>query len=255
MDDRPSAAVILAAGLGKRMKSTLPKVLHPICGEPMIDHVLRAVREAGVEKIYVVTGHMGEQVQAHIGARAVCVDQPERLGTGHAVMQTAPHLAGFAGYIIVTCGDTPLIRAGTFRRLAARVRERALAGAVLTAVLENPAGYGRIVRDSADGVRKIVEEKDATEAERQIREVNTGTYCFDARPLFEALKRVGNRNAQGEYYLTDVVEIMLEGGRRFEAITAEDWTEMIGINSREELAEAEGRMRNRIRSESTAGAG
>jgi bifunctional UDP-N-acetylglucosamine pyrophosphorylase/glucosamine-1-phosphate N-acetyltransferase len=174
MNPRPTAAIILAAGLGKRMRSDLPKVLHPICGAPMLDHVLGAVEAAGVGRIYAITGHKGELVRAHVGSRAICIDQPERLGTGHAVMQAEAALADFEGNVIVTCGDTPLLKTETFLSLLDRARQSGAAGIVLTTLLDDPKGYGRVVREGGRGVRKIVEEKDCTAAERQLREVNTG---------------------------------------------------------------------------------
>lgn len=246
MTTRPTAAVILAAGLGKRMRSNYPKVLHPVLGEPMIDHVLRAVEAAGLSPLYMITGHMGAIVQSYVGARALCIDQPERLGTGHAVMQAEPQLANFEGDVVVTCGDTPLILADTFQRLVAHRAEHPGAGIVLTAELDTPKGYGRIVRGNDGSVERIVEEKDASPAERAITEVNTGTYCFDAKLLFQALKRVTNKNSQGEYYLTDVVAILIGDGHRFDAVKASDPAEMIGVNSREQLAECSEVLRRRV---------
>lgn len=246
MATRPTAALILAAGLGKRMRSSFPKVLHPVLGEPMLDHVLRAVQTAGVKPIYMITGHQGMLVEAYVGARATCIEQRERLGTGHAVMQAEKQLADFDGDVIVTCGDTPLISAETFQRLLDRRAEHPSAGIVLTAVLDNPKGYGRIVRGADGSVLRIVEEKDASEAERAINEVNTGAYCFDAKLLFGALKRVTNNNAQGEYYLTDVLGILIGDGHTFDAVVAGDPAEMLGVNSREQLAECSEILRRRV---------
>ena len=240
------AAIVLAAGLGKRMKSELPKVLHPVCGAAMVSHVLSELEGAGVTRIVAVTGHKGELVRAEVGARAACVDQPQQLGTGHAVMMAEPALTDFAGAAIVTCGDTPLIRAETYAGLIAAQRASGSAGIVLTAVLPDATGYGRIIRGAGGGVEKIVEQKDANEAERAVREINTGTYLFDAQKLFKALKRVGTSNAQGEYYLTDVMEILLRDGERVEAVIAENAAEMMGVNSRAHLAEAAAVMNARL---------
>ncbi len=240
MNIRPIAAVILAAGLGKRMRSELPKVLHPVCGKAMIDHALDAVEAAGVQKVLVVTGHKGEEVQAHIGQRALCVDQPERLGTGHAVMQAEAALAEFDGDVIITYGDMPLIKADTYRRLIAHMQSGGSPCVMLTTILENARGYGRIVRDAQGNFLRIVEEKDCNETELALREVNIGLYIFDSRKLFAALKRVTNNNAQGEYYLTDVPEILLKDGGTIDILVAEDPTEMLGVNSREQLAEVSG---------------
>ena len=247
MTQNAVASVILAAGKGTRMKSELPKVLHPVCGRPMLDHVLGEVQGAsGGGKVYVVVGHKGELVAGHVGERAVCVTQAQQLGTGHAVMMAEPHLEGFDGDVLVTCGDTPLIMAETYRRMLERRHEKGYAGIVLTALLDNPTGYGRIVRGTDGTVCKIVEQRDCTPEEAAVREINAGTYCFSGRLLFDALKRVGNKNSQGEYYLTDVIEILIGDGHEIEGVQCHDWTEMLGVNSRKQLAEAGGYMRTRI---------
>ncbi|MBI1784338.1 NTP transferase domain-containing protein, partial [Candidatus Sumerlaeota bacterium] len=209
MTQQPVAAVVLAAGKGKRMRSRTSKVLHSVGGRPMIDHVLGSLAEAGVGKIIVVTGYDEGQVKGHLGERAECVTQAQQLGTGHAVMQAEPALKNFHGMVMITCGDTPLWRADTLRHALNRAQEPDISGVVLTMRLDHPAGYGRIVRGPRGEVTKIVEQKDATEDEALICEVNSGTYCFHSRPLFDALKLVTNANAQGEYYLTDVIEIMI----------------------------------------------
>lgn len=246
MTAQPTVAVILAAGLGKRMRSELPKVLHEVNGEAMIDHVLRAVGEAGVERVYVVVGHKGELVRARVGNRAVCVDQPERLGTGHAVLMAEPHLEGFAGNLLVTYGDMPLVSGATYRRMVERQAASQAAGVMLSAVFEDATGYGRIVRDERGEFLRVVEHRDATETERAINEVNTGVYCFDARLLFPALHKVGNANDQGEYYLTDVPEILIGSGQAFEVVVAEDPLETLGVNSRAQLAEVGKHLNQRL---------
>ncbi len=243
---RPVYAVVLAAGLGKRMRSQKPKVLHELCGRAMVDHVLSALEAAGVSKIFVVVGHQGEEVREHIKGRAVCIDQTERLGTGHAVLQAAPMLASEHGDVIVTCGDAPLLTPETYRLLIDHRRTHHSAGIVLTAAVPDPKGYGRVVRRDKESVQKIVEEKDASDIQRKINEVNTGTYCFDIPKLFTALRLVTNNNQQGEYYLTDVIEILIHSGHEFEAVMMADWTEMLGINSREQLAEASATLQKRV---------
>jgi bifunctional UDP-N-acetylglucosamine pyrophosphorylase/glucosamine-1-phosphate N-acetyltransferase len=243
---RDLVAVILAAGKGTRMNSQLPKVLHPICGTPMIDHVLEALRPLDVAQVYVVTGHLHEMVEEHLAHRAICVYQRERLGTAHAVKMVASHLRNFDGDVLVTCGDTPLIKTETLNALIARRRSHHTAGTVLTTVLADPRGYGRIVRNRDGTVRKIVEDKDTNTYEEKIDEINTGFYCFDAKSLFWALKRVRNDNAQKEFYLTDTVEILGAADQEVEACIAPDFTEVVGINNRRDMAVAERFLRERI---------
>lgn len=243
---RKLVAIILAAGVGTRMNSQTPKVLHRICGTPMIDHVLASLRSVDVAQTYVVTGHLSEKVEAHVGHRAQCILQKERRGTAHAVMQVVRYIKDFDGDILVMVGDAPLIAPETIKSLVDRRRSHHTACAVLTTNLENPKGYGRIVRNRDGTVRKIVEEKDTNTYEEKIREINTGTYCFDAKSLLRALKDVGNDNAQKEYYLTDAVEILNGYGLEVEAQLAEDPTEVVGVNSRRDLAQAERYLRQRI---------
>ena len=241
--------IVLAAGLGKRMKSKLHKVLHPVCGKPMVSHVLGALEGAGVRRIVVVVGHGAEEVRAALGGRAEFAMQERQLGTGHAVRAAEALLAGEEGLAVVACGDSPLLRAETLSGMIALHRERGAAATVLTAVVDDPGGLGRIVRGADGAVERIVEAKDASEEERNIREINAGTYVFDLRLLFEALARVKNENRQGEYYLTDVVSILREEGRPVLGYRAADPAEAFGVNDRAELAEAERLMRRRINRE------
>jgi bifunctional UDP-N-acetylglucosamine pyrophosphorylase/glucosamine-1-phosphate N-acetyltransferase len=243
---RPVVAIILAAGRGTRMKSQLPKVLHKVCGRTMISHVIDAVVASGVSDTIVVTGHGGELVEAEVEGRARTVVQREQLGTAHAVRMAAPLLAGLEGDVLVCCGDTPLLRAGALAAIVERRREHHSGAIVLTTELDNPKGYGRIVRARDGGIAKIVEQKDANAYEDQIREINTGVYCFDARLMLDALERVGNQNSQGEYYLPDVVQILAADGHEVEALLTEDRSAVIGVNSRADLAVAEGHMRRRV---------
>ncbi|RKP45450.1 bifunctional UDP-N-acetylglucosamine diphosphorylase/glucosamine-1-phosphate N-acetyltransferase GlmU [Cohnella endophytica] len=239
-------AIVLAAGQGKRMKSKLYKVLHPVCGKPMVGHVLDAVRGAACERTVVVVGHGAEAVKATLGAAAEYVLQAEQLGTGHAVMQAKPLLADEEGVTIVICGDTPLVRKETIEAMVALHASQGAAATILTAELDEPAGYGRIVRGADNGVLRIVEHKDCDPEEIAIKEINTGTYCFDNRKLFNALEQVTNGNAQGEYYLTDVIGILRSEGNAIVACLVEDPAESIGVNDRVALGEAERLMRLRI---------
>ncbi|MGZ9587088.1 bifunctional UDP-N-acetylglucosamine diphosphorylase/glucosamine-1-phosphate N-acetyltransferase GlmU [Paenibacillus marinisediminis] len=239
-------AIVLAAGQGKRMKSKLYKVLHPVCGEPMVGHVLHAVEQVNIERTVVVVGHGAEAVQGYLGSRAEFVLQAEQLGTGHAVMQTKALLDGEQGTTIVICGDTPLVTSETLAQLM-EMHEKAHASAtILTAELDQPQGYGRIIRADNGSVLKIVEQKDASAAEQQVREINTGTYCFDNAKLFAALNQVTNDNAQHEYYLTDVIGILQAQGELVQAYCTPDEAESIGVNDRLALSEAEKLMRMRI---------
>lgn len=243
-----AVAVILAAGKGTRMRSKRAKVLHPICGRPMLHTVVETVRRAGAERIIVVVGHQAEEVKAACaGLDVEFVLQPQQLGTGHAVAQAEPLLAHYRGPLLVTCGDAPLFRPQTMADLIECHRKSGAAATVLSALLEDPTGYGRIVRDAATGrLLRVVEEKDATEAEAAIREINSGTYCFDAPSLFAALREVQPVNAQGEYYLTDVLGVLVQAGWPVEVVVAPEPREVLGVNSRVELAQAEAILRRRI---------
>lgn len=229
-------ALILAAGKGKRMKSDLPKVLHKLDGRHVVDHVIDSVREAGIERQILVIGHRADKVQEALKDRGVeFVLQAEQLGTGHAVMMAEPLLAGFDGDLVVLCGDMPLVRPETIRGLL-RERQRLNATAVvLTAILEDPSRYGRIVRDEDGLLKAIVEFGDADHNIRKIKEVNTATYCFDWKELKSILDRLDDRNHQGEYYLTDSIAVLVSNGRNVGALVVTDPAEGLGINSADEL--------------------
>ncbi len=231
-----TAALILAAGEGTRMKSDLPKVAHPVLGVPMVRLVLDAARAAGCDPVVVVTGHGADIVEALVEG-AACVRQAEQLGTGHAVMCAEEALAGFDGSLLVLSGDTPLMRPETMRALVGARADAGAGCAVLTARIPDPM-LGRVVRGEDGLVDRIVEAKDATPAEAALDEVNTGTYCFDARSLFEHLHRLGSDNAQGEYYLTDMVALLRAEGLPVVAVTTDDPAEGMGVNTRVQLAEA-----------------
>ncbi len=239
-------AVILAAGQGTRMKSKLYKVLHPVCGMPMVEHVANNVSRLGVEKIVTIVGHGAEKVQEQLGAKSEYALQEEQLGTAHAVQQATPLIEGLPGTTLVVCGDTPLIRTETMEYLLAHHKEQGAKATILTAIADNPTGYGRIIRDETGGVAKIVEQKDASADEQQVKEINTGTYCFDNEALFEALKLVSNDNSQGEYYLPDVIEILQKQGEVVAAYATDSFEETLGVNDRVALSEAERLMRSRI---------
>jgi bifunctional UDP-N-acetylglucosamine pyrophosphorylase/glucosamine-1-phosphate N-acetyltransferase len=240
------AAVILAAGKGTRMKSERAKVLHEIAGQPLLFYPLLAAKEAGCRKISVVVGHQGDEVAAALSAEGFdCVWQTEQLGTGHALLCAAGQLKGFRGDLLLLCGDVPLLTSDTLKKLLELHRSEQSAVTVLTASLENPKGYGRILREGANVV-SIVEEKDASDEERKISEINTGTYAFDAEFVFSILPQLGKENAQGEYYLTDVVAAAVKAGRKTRALCLVDPNEALGINDRLQLAEANGLMRKRI---------
>jgi UDP-N-acetylglucosamine diphosphorylase/glucosamine-1-phosphate N-acetyltransferase len=237
------SAIILAAGKGKRMKSDLAKVLHPLCGLPMLAYPVAAARAAGARKVVVVIGHQAEQIRESFADQGlIFAEQREQMGTGHAVLQAAEAFRGHDGPIVILCGDVPLIRPETVRSLYDRHRMEGATVTLLTTIPEDPAGYGRVVE--ADGGRavKIVEEKDATPGEKKIREINTGIYCVESRFLFAAVAGLGNRNAQGEYYLTDIVEIACRNGLKTISSRAQDPLEVMGINTLEELERAGRRM-------------
>lgn len=232
-----AAAIVLAAGAGTRMKSKKPKVAHEVLGKPLVRWVVDAAREAGVQRVVSVVGHAREQVEPLV-ADTQTVVQTEQNGTAGAVAVCKDALADFDGSLVVLSGDCPLITADTIARLAAVREENDAAVVVLTMQLDDPFGYGRIVRDEQGAVARIVEQKDATPEEAAICECNSGFYCFDARALFDALGQVGNDNAQGEFYLTDVLEICRNAGRPVLALACDDPAECLGANSRIQLAEA-----------------
>lgn len=246
--ETPVAAVILAAGLGKRMKSTKPKVSFEICGRPMVRHVAEAVRACGVERIVVVVGHGREVVEKGLaGVPGVSFAlQAEQKGTGDAAKAALPALEGFEGAVLLLCGDVPLVRRETLDALLAAHRASGAAATVLSVVLPEGGAYGRIVRDGAGAFVAIRESKDASDAERAIREINSGLYVFDAAALRSALPRVGNANAQGEYYLTDVVSVLRDAGHPVLGIEAADAMETVGVNDRAQLATAEAALRARL---------
>jgi len=237
-------ALVLAAGEGTRMKSGLPKVAHRILGVPMVWYVAQAARSAGCERVVVVTGHGAETVEALLDG-VEYVRQDRQLGTGHAVMCARDALEP-TGSLVVLSGDSPLIRPQTISALVAARERSGAAVAVLTAHMDDPTGYGRIVRDAEGGVARIVEQKDCTPEQCAIDEVNTGTYCFEAAALFEHLDRLGTDNAQGEFYLTDMVALFEEEGLAVAALTVDDPLETLGVNSRVQLAEATRAMQERI---------
>jgi bifunctional UDP-N-acetylglucosamine pyrophosphorylase/glucosamine-1-phosphate N-acetyltransferase len=231
-------AVVLAAGKSTRMKSTLPKVLHEVCGRPMIEFVLDAAREAGIGRMVVVVGHEAEKVKQALSARTDVefALQAEQKGTGHAVMMCRPNLAAHAGPVLILTGDAPLMRPASFRALLEEYNSRGAACVVGTARTGANEGLGRIVRDDLGEFVKIVEQKDATEQERAITEINVGCYVFDAPKLFAALDQVTPANVQKEYYLTDCCAILKSRGERVVASLRLDASEALGVNTRAELA-------------------
>ena len=241
-------AVILAAGKGTRMKSDLVKVLHPVAGRPMLDYVLNLAEHAGTSRITVVIGHQAELVEARYANRGLTfVYQREQLGTGHAVLQAAGAFEGYRGTILILCGDVPLLQAATVRGLMDLHRSSGAAVTVLTTLLDDPSGYGRVVKDDGGNVLGIVEHRDATEAQRGIREINTGIYCAENPFLFEAVGEIGNDNAQREYYFTDIFAIARRRGVRTASVVAPDPGEVMGINSPEDLARATEIVQERLR--------
>lgn len=239
-------AVVLAAGQGTRMKSKLYKVMHPVMGKPMVGHVVDETKEANVDQIVTVTGVGSELVRDFLGDKSAYVTQEEQLGTAHAVMQARELLKNKEGTTLVICGDTPLLTSETLKGLLDFHEEQQSKGTILTAHAENSHGYGRVIRSEDGTVSKIVEQKDASEDEQAVQEINTGTYCFNNEALFAALSKVGNENAQGEYYLPDVIEILKEQEEVVSAYQLETMDEALGVNDRVALSEANRLMKERI---------
>jgi len=238
------SVIIMAAGKGTRMVSNRAKVLHTLCGAPMLQLIYRAAAGLAPRAVVVVIGQDAERVRAALdGLPAGFVLQEEQLGTGHALMVARPEIEKISGDILVLSGDTPRLKTETLRRLVEHHRRSRAAATLLTAMTDDPFAYGRILRHAAGGIQAIVEEKDATPEQRQIKEINAGFYCFQVAPLLQALTKISNRNAQGEYYLTDLIEIERREGLRVEALLHSDFGELRGINTRAELAELAASMR------------
>ncbi len=237
------SAIVLAAGKGTRMKSALCKVMHPVCGKPMIGHIVAALKKSGVEKIVVVIGHDAEKVKEYLNDEVTYAIQSPQLGTGHAVMQ-ADSLVDEEGDTIVLNGDGPCIQSETIQKAFEANRDHALT--VLSAKLEDGAHYGRIIRDENGKVARIVEAKDCDEEQRAVTEINTGLFVFKTKELFAGLKEIRNDNAQQEYYLTDLVEIFNRKGWNTNAMVVADPDETMGVNDRVDLAQAEAWMKNHI---------
>lgn len=240
-------ALVLAAGQGTRMKSKKAKVLHPLCGKPLVTYVLDKLADLKIQRIFVVIGHEAEAVKRALrGYKVDFIGQQEQLGTGHAVQAAAPHLRTLSGSLLVLYGDTPLVTRGTLLRLL-RIREEENADQVfLTGEFENPRGYGRIIRDGTGEVMDIVEEKHATTKQKAIREINPGFYCFKISSLLAGLSRLPHRNIAGEYYLTDMIRLLREQRKKVIAVRARSPEEVCGVNTREELADVESVLREKI---------
>ncbi len=240
MSNKARAAVVLAAGQGTRMDSDRAKVLHEVGGHPMVEHVARSVIRAGIDIVVVVVGHQAADVKAAVRGfiQVTCVEQRERRGTGHATQQALPFLRGtWSETVLVLAGDAPLLRPETLRALADGHDARGAAATVLTADLEDPTGYGRVVRDAGGMLDRIVEHKDATPEERALHEINSGIYAFDLEALAGVLDQVTDANAQGEYYLTDTIALLRRAGRSVAAVKTDDPREILGINTLAQLAE------------------
>ncbi|WP_252229483.1 bifunctional UDP-N-acetylglucosamine diphosphorylase/glucosamine-1-phosphate N-acetyltransferase GlmU [Clostridium sp. ZBS15] len=238
-------ALVLAAGQGKRIKSDLPKVLHKVCGKEMVNHVIDTIRKAGIQDANIIIGKGAELVKERTAEKDVTYSlQLEQLGTGHAVQCASEFLRGKKGTVAVFAGDTPLIKESTIKNLFNTHIEEKNAATILTAIIDDPTGYGRIIR-SGNEVLKIVEHKDCNEEELKVNEMNSAIYCFDIELLYESLSKLSNNNEQGEYYLTDVIEILKSAGHNIGAVVT-DFEETIGVNSRAQLAQAEEILKDRI---------
>lgn len=233
------ATIILAAGKGTRMKSNRPKVLHEVFFEPMVHHVVKAVQPLGAEKSIVIVGHQKERVEGALtGFHVTCVEQQEQNGTGHAVLCAEQSLAGFSGDVLILCGDSPLLLTHHLVEMVQAHRAADSPLTIITTSLENPTNYGRIISDTDGNVREVIEEKDATDEQRKVREVNAGIYCVEKEFLFNALKQVTTDNSQGEMYLTDIVAIAVRQGCTVHKYEHPVPDHVLGVNSRVELSKA-----------------
>lgn len=236
--------LILAAGKGTRMKSDMPKVIHKVNGVPMITKIIDTLSGLNPEENILILGHKKEEVLKVVGENCDYVLQTEQLGTGHAVIQAKEKLEGYDGDVMILCGDTPLLRESTLKSLYDYHKESGAVTTILTSIYENPFGYGRIVKE--DGlVKAIVEEKEASEEIKKIKEVNAGVYCFNSKELFKALDKIDNNNEKGEYYLTDVIGIQVSENKKVQSFILEDKMEILGVNSKVELTQAGKVLRDR----------
>ena len=242
-------AVVLAAGKGTRMKSNKSKLVQKIYGKEIVLRSVENARKAGIDNIVAVVGHQKEEVQAVLGDSVKYAFQEEMLGTGHAVMQAKDYLEGKKGKVVVLNGDVPILRPETIKNLVEKSISNKEYATLLTAIYDDPYGYGRIIRDRGGNVEAIIEEKDATEVQREINEINAGIYCFDIEELLKALDLINNNNASGEYYITDVIKIMNDRGLKTGAVIVEDNTEILGVNDRVQLEILTKILRMRINAE------
>ncbi|MBW2638396.1 MAG: NTP transferase domain-containing protein [Deltaproteobacteria bacterium] len=244
--ERNLASVILAAGKGTRMKSDLAKVLHPLCGKPILHYSIALARAIGSKRIIPVVGHQAEEIQRLFNeADLTYALQKEQRGTAHAVLQAKAALHNFEGDVVILCGDVPLLQQSTVESLVEHHRSHNASITVITTFLTDPGSYGRVIRGEGDSVVKIVEARDATDKEKEIKEINTGIYCAERRFLFESLDQIGNENAQGEYYFTDIFEIAGRENRRTLPVVLDDPVEAMGINTVSELKQANEIMKKR----------
>jgi UDP-N-acetylglucosamine pyrophosphorylase len=248
--DKETAAVVLAAGKGTRMRSDLPKVAVPLMGKAMILHVLESLVQARVRRVVIIVGYKKEEIISLIpefpGVTIEYAEQKEQLGTAHALLCAKETLKGYQGPLVVACGDMPLIRSSTFASLLNLHEERGFSATVLSARQENPTGYGRLVRDEKGELERIVEEKDATDEIRTIQETNSGTYIFNAPDIFSVLSTIGSTNAQNEYYLPDAIEVFRKNGKGVGSLILEDPLEAMGANSKEDILMLEQKLSDRV---------
>ena len=241
------STLVLAAGLGTRMKSSKAKVLHEVLHKPMILHVMDTIKELSMDHTYVVVGHQREKVAELLsGYQAGCIVQKDQLGTGHAVLCAEKELVSTGGSVLILSGDVPLIRAETLKTMLADHARNKPVLTLMTTIMDDPTNYGRIVRSSQGELLGIVEEKDASAEQKKIREINAGIYCAEIPFLFEALKKVGTDNKQGEMYLTDIVKIAIDAGLQVDTFSGASSDEVLGVNSREELTEANRYLQRRL---------
>lgn len=242
--------IIMAAGKGTRMKSDLAKVLHPLNGKPMIHYVIQLARDLGSDRVIAIIGHQKDRVKEVLKDERIefAVQEPQ-LGTGHAVMQTESMLADYDGPVLVLSGDAPVLTYDTMKHLIGLHRSESAVATVLTTHMPDPTGYGRIIRNADGSVRKTVEHKDATDQEKKIDEINSGIYMFGSAELFQALKKINSNNAQNEYYLPDVLKVFIDNGKKVCAYITEDYREITGINTVEQLKEAEAILNSKIQAQ------